>query len=224
MAAKRKITSKRKVKTLRESAAKGSAKLKSAASAKTDPVEDRADIIFEAPEISRDLWSKPPAFLRKGPGGHPKITESPEEIWEQALEYFGWVHDNPLMELKAMSSKDDGIQKVALPKMRAMTIEGLCIWLGISRDTWNKWGRNYNGAHPEKTDVCAYINQIIREQKFTAAAADLMNANFISKDLGLLDRIEHNGNPDAPMTISVADIISDRLAKLRPETPSEAQE
>jgi hypothetical protein len=70
-------------------------------------------------------------------------------------------------------------------KMRAMTIGGLCIFLDIDEVTWRRWR--------EVEDFCTVVSraeQIIYQQKFTGAAADLLNPNIIARDLGLADKQE----------------------------------
>jgi len=99
-------------------------------------------------------------------------------------EYFEWVDNNPLMEAKPFAFQGASWVE-SVPKMRAMTINGLCIFLGISMDTWRRW------RDCEDKDFCAVIREvecIIREQKFTGAAADLLNPNIIARDLGLNDK------------------------------------
>lgn len=67
--------------------------------------------------------------------GRKPIFEDPEQLWEAACEYFEWVTDNPLEEAKAFAY--EGVVTVEdLPKMRAMTIQGLCFFLDISDETW----------------------------------------------------------------------------------------
>ncbi len=71
----------------------------------------------------------------------------------------------------------------AVPKMRAMTQAGLYLFLDIDRETF----KNYN----EREGFFAVTRQIegtIRSQKFAGAAADLLNANIIARDLGLADK------------------------------------
>lgn len=82
--------------------------------------------------------------------------------------------------------------------MRAMTIDGLCIFLDIARDTWN----NYR----ERQDflaVCQRVEQIIRTQKFQGAAADLLNPSIIARDLGLADKSELSGPDGGPVRQSI---------------------
>lgn len=119
--------------------------------------------------------------------GRKPIFGSPDELWDGCIEYFRWVEENPLKEAKAFAFQ--GVVTVeSLPKMRAMTIAGLCIFLDISKRTWDDYR-----VREDFIPVCEQVEQIIRDQKFTGAAADLLNANIIARDLGLAERSEHTG-------------------------------
>ena len=114
--------------------------------------------------------------------GRDKIFASAELLREACEEYFHWVEENPLWEYKVTQYQGVPVS-MEIPKMRAMTIGGLCIFLDINRDTWTAW----------KTDddfsvVVGHIEEIIRDQKFAGAAADLLNANIIARDLGIADK------------------------------------
>lgn len=116
--------------------------------------------------------------------GRPRLFESPEALWAACCEYFQWVEDNPLYEVKAFAYQGEVVQE-AIPKMRAMTIDGICLFLDISRTSWYTWA-----AEPEFSYIIAKAENIIRSQKFSGAAADLLNANIIARDLGLSDKSE----------------------------------
>lgn len=126
--------------------------------------------------------------VRSSHGRNP-VFELPGNLWSACCEYFDWVEANPLYEVKAFGSKD-GPQTIELPKMRAMTIAGLCIFLDISTETW----RAYR-AKEDFSGVVARVDDIIRTQKFEGASADLLNPSIIARDLGLADKSEHSG-PD----------------------------
>ncbi|MDE9467059.1 DNA-packaging protein [Xenorhabdus bovienii] len=114
--------------------------------------------------------------------GRKPIFESPDQLWTACTEYFEWVDDNPLHEIKAFSFQGV-ITKAKLPKMRAMTLTGLCLFLDISEDTW----RLYR-AREDFIEVTTRAEKIIYDQKFSGAAADLLNANIIARDLGLKEQ------------------------------------
>lgn len=71
-----------------------------------------------------------------------------------------------------------------VPKPRAMTIQGLCLFIGISRETWSQ----YRKQNHDFSDIVADAEDIIRTQKFEGAAANLFNPNIIARDLGLAER------------------------------------
>lgn len=127
--------------------------------------------------------------------GRKPIFGSPEELWDACTQYFQWVEDNPLWESKLFAYQGE-ISEGVMPKMRAMTKEGLCIFLDISVRCWDEYC-NREDFMP----VTARVMDVIRTQKLTGAAADLLNANIIARDLGLRDAStsEHTGPGGGPI-------------------------
>lgn len=123
-------------------------------------------------------------WMARAKHGRDKIFQTPEILWESVLEYFEWVEANPLWEAKAFPYQGE-VTIEYLPKMRAMTIIGLCLFLDITYETW----MNYR-ARKDFFRVIAQAEDHIRDQKFTGAAADLLNANIIARELGLSDKQE----------------------------------
>lgn len=127
--------------------------------------------------------------------GRKPIFADPDEMWQAACEYFDWVEANPLIEMKAFAYQGVVVQE-PMPKMRAMTLGGLILFLDIDRQTF----ANYR-ANPDFFAVVSKIEEVIRDQKFSGAAADLLNANIIARDLGLADKQEVNATVvDATLT------------------------
>lgn len=141
-------------------------------------------------------------WLARSSHGRHRIFETPDILWQSCCEYFQWVEDNPLYECKAFAYQG-AVAKEDIPKMRAMTIGSLCIFLDIDETTW----RDYR----EKEDfspVMSRAEAIIRAQKFAGAAADLLNANIIARDLGLVDRAEVKGLNDSPVGKVLIEVIN----------------
>lgn len=114
--------------------------------------------------------------------GHAPIFASAELLWNACCEYFEWVEENPLWESRAFAYQGEvTIEKV--PKMRAMTLSGLCIFLDIGRRTWD----DYAGRE-DYSLVTTRVEEMIYMQKLQGAAADLLNANIIARELGLRDK------------------------------------
>jgi hypothetical protein len=114
--------------------------------------------------------------------GRKPIFASAEQLFDAACEYFQWVDDNPLK--KAVVYRGE-VKEGVEPLMRAMTVEGLCLFLDIGTSTFNDY-ESKDGF----SDIAIVIKNIIRTQKFEGATAGLLNANIIARDLGLSDKTE----------------------------------
>lgn len=152
----------------------------------------------------------------KGVTGRPPVYSSAQDLWLEAIKYFQWVHDNPLIEVKVFGT---GL-KMNVPKMRAMTERAFCLWAGMSQDTFERYKK-----HPPESnetngqDFCGVtkrICDIIYQQKFEGAAGDFLNANLISRELGLVDKsqTEHSGN------INLTPIVGMKFTDNEGATPS----
>jgi hypothetical protein len=101
-----------------------------------------------------------------------------------------WVEENPLFDQQIIAYKGTATH-VPVPKMRAMTKRGLCRFIGIEHTTWNGWKKD----RPDLGPAVERAESVIWDQKFSGAAAGLLNASIISRELGLADRTEMSG-PD----------------------------
>ena len=151
--------------------------------------------------------------------GREKFITSIELLKESCLEYFQWVEDNPLQEEKLFSFQGV-VTKETVSKMRAMTIEGLCVFLDITAHTWRNWRTD-----KEYLPVIEWAESIMRQQKFAGAAADMLNANIIARDLGLRDaqdNINTNLNkevaPDTDLDKEVLDRYFETKGKPKKDT------
>lgn len=122
--------------------------------------------------------------------GRDKIFSTAECLWDSCQEYFQWCEDNPLLEQKVFHAQGE-LTYATVEKMRAMTMQGLCGFLDIGVSTWHDY-RNRN----DFSEVITRAEEVIYNQKFSGAAADLLNANIIARDLGLNDsqKIDHTTN------------------------------
>lgn len=126
--------------------------------------------------------------------GRDRLFADPEALRESCLEFFQWYEDNPLQSEKVGFSEGCAV-RATVNHPRAMTIKGLCLFLNISENTYYTWKKDRD----DLAEVLEWAEQIIWGQKFGAAAAGLLNANIISRELGLADKTEHNVT--APMLI-----------------------
>ena len=125
-------------------------------------------------------------WLARASHGRDKLFADPENLRESCQEYFNWVAENPLFDRKAFAFQ--GIVTTEdMPVMRAMTVKGLCLFLGCAYSTWREYAQR-----PDYMEVCEWAEDVIRQQKFEGAAANLLNASIIARDLGLADKREQS--------------------------------
>lgn len=147
---------------------------------------------------------------RSSHGRNPKFA-TPEQLELACEEYFQWVEDNPLWEDNLVTFQGSAKHEPTA-KMRAMTLDGLQLFLDIHHDTWAEWRKR-----EDLSAVVTRVEKAIRSQKFAGAAADLLNANIIARDLGLSEKQnhEHSGPDGKPMQyedISAISLIESRIA------------
>lgn len=142
-------------------------------------------------------------WLNRSSHGRSPIFATPEDLWNAAVEYFTWVDENPLWEDKLVIYQGVATHE-PVAKMRAMTVHGLCLYLDITNQALLDYAKR-----PDYIEVTTRIQQVIRDQKFVGAAADLLNANIIARDLGLADKqdVDHKSS-DRSMTPVVATVDS----------------
>lgn len=136
-----------------------------------------------------NFWTR---RLNRGPA---KIFSGPEELLEAADEYFTWCNNHPLKSQVVFHHKGE-LTYGDVGKMRSFTISGMCTYIGISTGTYERYRKD-----PEMREAIALLDDIIRTQKFEAAAADLLNANLIARDLGISEKTEITGKNGEPVTV-----------------------
>lgn len=141
--------------------------------------------------------------------GAPRLFEDPEILWDACNEYFDWVDENPLWEHKVAQYQGVPVS-MEVPKMRAMTLDGLYTFLGISFESWRRWR-----TEERYQEVIEKVERVIRDYKFAGAAADLLNSNLIARDLGLTDKQEiKNSHSFAELT---EDELNNKIKQLEDE-------
>lgn len=118
--------------------------------------------------------------------GRPRIFKDPEELWVKAKEYFKECDKRPLVSREYTESQKGTFSKTtehAIP----YTWEGLYVFLSICHLDHYKEREEFSG-------IISHIGNIIRNQKYTGAAAGLFNSNIIARDLGLSDKRETDSN------------------------------
>lgn len=119
--------------------------------------------------------------------GRDTLFADPELLWQAAEEYFEWCEKNPLIEI---DFKGKDATEVHIPKMRAFTLEGLCLYLGCNTAYFRGFDLKDKDREKDFHTVFTRIYETIRNQKFTGAASGFLNPMIIARDLGLKDQSE----------------------------------
>lgn len=146
--------------------------------------------------------------------GRAPIFKTPDDLWAVCVEYFEWVEANPLYESKPFAYQGIVVQE-PVAKMRAMTMMGLCNFLDIGTSSWADY-RN----RVDFSEVVMRAEQVMRQQKFEGASADLLNPNIIARDLGLADKQEQSGTVQHQVTAD--DAFAAFLATMGRNAPAPA--
>lgn len=152
---------------------------------------------------------------RSSHGPKPKF-ENPDALWEACCEYFTWNTENPLHEAKAFAY-EGSVTIEDLPKMRAMTIAGLCMFLDVDQTTWREW----RVSRADLSPIITRAEAVIYRQKFEGASAGLLVPNIIARDLGLAEKTDVQANvkvSDERTPDEVREAIAGKLAGIA-DTP-----
>lgn len=150
-----------------------------------------------------------------GLGPVPKY-DNPDDLLADCAGYFADITDNPLLEEKVFNSTEivtdeDGNKTTRpvtvhhSPKMRPMTVVGLCNYIGIGTNTWYGWRRD----RADLKEAINLVEQIIWQQKFEGAAAGFLNHAIIARDLGLADTTQLTGPDGGAVVVEQLTDLSD---------------
>ena len=130
----------------------------------------------------------------------PLRFKTPDELMSACIAYFVWVEEHPLQEEKVFQYQGE-IVKANAAKMRMPTAEGLCVFLGIAKDTWYNYAKRKQFA-----EAVEYVNSIMMDTKLTGAAAGLLDAGLVKSHLGLAEKrdlISSDGTMSPPKVIKL---------------------
>jgi hypothetical protein len=146
-----------------------------------EPIEEITEKAAQPPTLfqpGNQLWKV------RSKHGRDKLFTDRAILLEACLEYFEWAESHPIFEAKAYMYQGE-IISTAVPHIRALTLAGLCVFIGITQETWGQYRK-----HAEYSEVISEIEGMMYEQKFSGAAAGMLNANIIARDLGLVEKAE----------------------------------
>lgn len=138
--------------------------------------------------------------------GRDILFQSPNLLWEAACEYFQWCQNNPWVKYEQVKQPGKGYVNVKgkyippqlvipIPTERPFTKQGLFGYLGCDASYFRKFKES---DHKDFFPIITRIEEVIFQQKFEGAAVGVFNAQIISRDLGLIEKVE-NTNIEQPL-------------------------
>ena len=119
-------------------------------------------------------------WIKRRQSGRKPAFDDANKLWRACISYFEWVEATPIKQEEIIKYRDS-YDRIEFNKMRAMSKRGLCIFLGINRQTWE----SYKGRGEDFLGIITRVEDIIWEQKFTGAAAGVLNGSIIARELQL---------------------------------------
>ena len=127
--------------------------------------------------------------------GRPAKFPKAEDLWREALAYFDWCDDNPIMtnnkRKKSRSETSESQSMEQEPVSRPYTLDGLCLWCNILTP-WATFKRDCT-RRSDAEDFAIVINaceQCVRDQQVTGAIIGLYSERLTARLNGITDKQE----------------------------------
>lgn len=136
------------------------------------------------------------------------VSNTPQQLWEQAVEYFKWSDNNPIKAKRTLTSGKTQGEKVTVEFKRPYSIQGFCLHASISE----RYIKDIKDTHKQDSEwymVIEKILYIIYTQVLEGAVVDLYNPIMVSK---MLNMDKDNGDQAAAPKVEIVDSTSNHLA------------
>lgn len=127
--------------------------------------------------------------------GRDRIIKSPEELWDNALEYFRWCDENPIIEI---DFRGKNVERVELEKRRPYQKDAFALACDCS--SWDVI-EALKTVNEDFLAVVTRIERAITLQKYEGAAVGQFNPLIIARDLGLSDQQKHTFDGNVQIVI-----------------------
>lgn len=115
-----------------------------------------------------------------------KVSNSPQELWTSARNYFKWCDDNPIVIPRSVSVGRDAGKSYKDLKIRPYNIKALCLHCNVTEEYMNDIKNSGSG---DWAVVVRNIVWIVYSQLFEMAMIGEFSPAFTSKALSM-DKIE----------------------------------
>ena len=137
------------------------------------------------------------------------VSNTPEQLWENAVRYFQWNEDNPRQSNVTLLSGKEAGRKVNVSKRRPYSIQALCLHCNIDeeyiKDIRSNKGKG-GGESAEYYTVISKILYIIYADNLEGAMLDEYNPIFTAKVMNLEKEDRNDGG-----NITINHVVSNPL-------------
>lgn len=127
-------------------------------------------------------------YLKRSKSGRDRIFKTAEDLAATFQEYVKLNEKSPMYKYD-YQVVDKVLTEVSIPYRRPWTIMGFMLFCGTSKDFWRDLKTRTTAGEEDFSRVIETIEAACYTQKFDGAAAGFFNANIISRDLGLADKM-----------------------------------
>lgn len=112
------------------------------------------------------------------------VSNTPEELWKQAADYFKWCDEHPILAKRTLTSGKTQGEKVTVEFKRPYSIKAFCLHASTS-ERYIKDMLESSAKDSEYVMVIEKIWAVIYSQNLEGAIVDLYNPIMVSKVLNM---------------------------------------
>lgn len=140
--------------------------------------------------------------------GGRTVSNTPEQLWEAAVDYFQWCDNNPITYKRTLTSGKEAGKSMTVEAKRPYSVKALCLHCSIS-ERYLEDLRTLSDRSSEWYMVVEKIWYVIYTDNLEGALIDLYSPIMVAKVLKMDAPIQDN---DEPVKIEMVDSRSNELS------------
>lgn len=124
-------------------------------------------------------------YSRREKNGRELTYDSPEKLLAEAINYFKWCDQNPWIKRDVIRSGSRTGEIVEVPVPRPYTLEGLCVHIGISVNTFCEYEKD-----EALSPVTSHLREAIRLNLIEGTITGAYNIGVVSRILEYANKQE----------------------------------
>ena len=134
------------------------------------------------PSKTVDRKERPKNLLPR-PVGRPRKFTTPEQLYEECCAYFDHTWNSYWPKNKVVRGSNGKPTVVTIKYPVPFTIQGLCLWLGVGRQTFKDYGKR-----AEFSGVIGWVETAIYAQQIEGAMLGFFSTRIVARRLGIGSR------------------------------------